>query len=251
MANMRSPDTAALLKITDFHVAETARYAAERYDEVIIKLKLQDKPAAIKMGKSLQHIAELLESEEPSMNAAMRASIDALKRPNQIRQDTLALDAQKTLGDIKSKPIDMIYGISDQSEILRIYSIDGDHVDSSVDEKIDAVFNGWLVSNDLLIKDGVIYESDEEGEPKLNTNGTLKRADPDVLRELFEDPDQGLSSSLKRKGLSIETQVYPYPESRAEVDKQIQEATAVKQDLSQQENAPPMEKSETGMGRQG
>lgn len=247
------PNTDALLKAAEFRNLEIARYVVDQFQELIKKFNLHDNSAVQDMSKYLNQYADILEKEQPSMKAAMSASPDAIKRPDQIRQDNFAQEAQRDLGEMgRTTQIEMSYGISEQSDILRVYSMGEERADSSMNGKLDDILSAWLVTNELYIKNGKIYES-EGGVPKLNKDGTLKTADPDKTLELFENSGYGLSEYAKQRGLNIATNPCPYPASKVIVSAQARTETKPAEVASSgvsEQTTSEIERSESGMGRQ-
>lgn len=85
----------------------------------------------------------------------------------------------------------MDYDISNRGEFLRGYSSNNQAVDVGNTVKMDALFNGWLVSNQLHNQDGVIYQTDKSGVILQDKNNNQQPVDAADFAKRFEDPNTG------------------------------------------------------------
>ena len=144
-------------------------------------------------------------------------------------QDLLA---QKKLQEIdqnivgsRMKNVIMVYDVSDKSEFVRAYMIDGKQLDinNPEDKKIidlyDQCFHSWLVNNNMSSQDGIVFET-----TKLDKKGNyVERASAENIATLINDPERGIDATVKKQSGSLELKVQrfqqkaePAPTVRAE-----------------------------------
>lgn len=101
------------------------------------------------------------------------------------------MNFQKNLSDaavealVKSmagQAIDFDFDMDKNSMLLQGSSMNGVPLDEPTTAQINNVFSDWLTQNDMICKDGVIYEYRGD-EPKQDDE--LKRVDPNKYRDLF------------------------------------------------------------------
>lgn len=110
--------------------------------------------------------------------------------------------------------VQMDYAISKQADFLRGYSSGNQALDEGNTVRMDAIFNGWLVSNHLHNQDGVIYKTDSNGVILLDKNNRQQIADADDFVRCFEDPQvAGFLAYVEKidKGLEVSLVRQPYP----------------------------------------
>ncbi|MDP3705002.1 MAG: hypothetical protein Q8R24_03730 [Legionellaceae bacterium] len=153
--------------------------------------------------------------------------LDMLKPGYFTFQDSLAQKALLELSETeraeKLSNVVMFYNINERSEFVRGCMSNGIPLEAKNEQDkkaiavIDQTFHSWLVSNNMISKQGVIFKTDQldkEGKPTL--------ADPQTVSALLNDPVKGLGVVMKKQdksfGLEVrQRQTKPTPEAMPEV----------------------------------
>lgn len=137
-------------------------------------------------------------------------------------QNNLAMEAQKLLTSAISDPVKMDFALSDMSQFLRGYSVNGNPLDPELLDPCDKLFNAWLAENNLLSKHGQIYETMDNGEIRKDAKGMPITADPDKIRTLLNNPAKSFQVYLGKKTIALITQEHPYPEEKPKVNPKVE-----------------------------
>ncbi|WP_133131156.1 hypothetical protein [Legionella yabuuchiae] len=121
---------------------------------------------------------------------------------------------QTALAEISAKQlshekITFDVAISNDAEILRGYSSEGQPVGDEESEELDRLYNGWLAEKGMLTRNGIIYEATNDGRIKADTSGREKRADAEKIRRLITDPKEGFSVYVQEKNKAIQITTIP------------------------------------------
>lgn len=122
-----------------------------------------------------------------------------------------AQNAVKALNEVTEQQVLFEYAISDKTEMIRGYSSQGKPLGEQRSEVFDKLLNAWLAENRMVSKQGVVYEADENGVIKKDSEGQPKRADADRLRQMIADKQQGLSAFISRQNGKVELSIKSYP----------------------------------------
>lgn len=211
--NNLCPDSDAIQKCLAFiKDTEAAKYLLDRFDKRMKDLKLDKNEAVIGMRQDLQKFSDAVEMQTLATELAWQGHEITVEPNYKILQTNLAAHAQQTIQSEITDPIKMDYGISDEAEMKRIYSVNGQPVSEQMQDNCDKLLNGWLASHDKITRNGIIYQANEKGEPKMNQGQPVK-ANVDELRALFSDPNAGFVKSLAKNGMEFSIQEHPYPKS--------------------------------------
>jgi hypothetical protein len=204
------PDNAAMNAI--FEIAtKTADYLKERYEKKLINGG---------MRKDYQGVLHVLEEFEKNMSLLSTTDEDiwsgyAAVRPFfQNYHYNLAMEAAKELKSELEANIKFDFAINKKAEMLRAFSAEGKSISTKATENMDKIFSSWLVENNMILQDGVIYEIDEAGNIKKEGE-TPVRADAErVNRMMSERGSKGLITYLANLAIKISVQSHATPEEK-------------------------------------
>lgn len=128
--------------------------------------------------------------------------------------------AQKSLQELDEKlrteklsQVTMVYSIDEDSKFIRGYLSNGkqlnanDEDDKKIIDILDQSFHSWLLRNNLVSLDGVIYKHE-----KYKSGKPTKKANPEKVSELLLDAEKGLA---KKQESSFPLQVKAYQAKKA------------------------------------
>jgi hypothetical protein len=159
----------------------------------------------------------------------------------QAYQDSMA---QNYVKDFANKSITFDFSISDNAEVLRGYNTDDGLLSDEESLPLDQLFNAWLADNDMLTKDGVIYQSTADGEIKQDEKGQNKRANAEKLRELIKDEKKGFSQYVSKKSSSTKMTPVEHPYGGKSAEKTEAEKIEAKKPKKEAVQEKPEEKPE-------
>lgn len=217
------PDAAAIGKA--FSVAttlESAEYLYKRFSEAATNAGVIDKFQGV-LDEIAKYV-DLVRAQEPKGSEYWSGDLkETLLTKFRIFQDSLSQEAASSLLEKVEKGqiqiIDFDFAINDNSELLQGYSINGDPIDDEMTEKLNIIYSDWLTKNKMICQDGVIYQSDENGE-MLKQNGKSILATPAQYKELFMNKTDGFSAFVKNKTdrkLEISPREQAFPVQRSGV----------------------------------
>lgn len=191
-----------------------AIFLLEKFNKKFEGQLKKNEPAIQEMQQLLHDLQERMlkiDSVESKTNAKVwMGSLPAGKDELNFYEQFASVDIK----DIKPiRQLKMDYAINNQGQFLRGYSSNNQVLDGDNTFKMDALFNGWLVSHQLHNQDGVIYKTDINGVILLDANRRQQVVDtPDFINR-FEDSNQGFLSYAQKLDntmqLSIVKQDHP------------------------------------------
>ena len=127
----------------------------------------------------------------------------------------------------------MNYAISQAGEYIRNFTFDGVILEGDSLGEMDALFNAWLVENNMINLDGVIYQGTGKGEILYRNNKPMT-VNADDFKNLLNNETTGFKSYVqgelrkfmpeKNAGSHFEIQGHAFPaqtnEPNAEADVQ-------------------------------
>ena len=128
-----------------------------------------------------------------------------------IYQKNLAGAAVKALEEIAITKIDFDFAINDTSNLVQASSVDRKPLDPAVTQQINHIYSYWLSNNQMVCKEGVIYEN-ETVKKDINEDDSLKRVNPSKYVNLFMDKEKGFAAFVKK-----ETTIKDKPNSAIEI----------------------------------
>jgi hypothetical protein len=140
-------------------------------------------------------------------------------------QANIADDASKRLEHIsKNTNAELVldFAVNDKAQFLRGYSSEGNALDSDTVVSLDELFNAWLVEKNLVSKEGMLFESDDNGQIRI-VGGQQVKANPDKIRQLISDPKQGFEHYMDTKGINLTSQQHEYPSEHVEAERVVEE----------------------------
>lgn len=204
------PDKEAIIRCKEVvTTTEAADYLVEQFEKTLKKSgKLELVKPALENVKDYAQAIKWQREET--------ADIWAGKPP--IESDFIALQRNKASQSAKDlasfKSIRMNYALSDNSEIIRGYAIQGSPSDEETTRKTDQLFSAWLSQNQLASHEGILYEGNAQGQVVRDEKGQLVRANPEKVNALIADKKNGFSQYVKELSsnnpLALEIKQYPY-----------------------------------------
>jgi|GEM_PF-2344675 len=131
-------------------------------------------------------------------------------------QQNLANMAASSIASQVQGALKMDYAISDISQLVRGFSIDGQAADEAAIPSLDNLLNAWFAQKNIVTKDGVLFESDSNGEIIKDKAGNPVRESADKVKTLIADREEGLEKYLNTKGIKAEIQEHKFPEEKVQ-----------------------------------
>lgn len=204
------PDAEAITKcMTLSTTPEAAEYLKNSANELYTK-------AGLSNDESINDVLEILSAHEDYIKlSADDRNIWKGALPVTVfekRQDDLAAQASKIIGE-KANNVRLDFAISDDSQILRGYSSNGEALAKPDIDAMDKLFNAWLAENNMISKSGTIYKGTKSGEIQKDANGEMVKADPQDLKATIDGFERYVQRTNKSAQITIEEQ--PYPSAQA------------------------------------
>lgn len=204
--NENLPDPASVGRIIETaSTLEGSIYAQEQYSK---------KVAAAGRTKDLQPVLDEFDKNVAIKKASVQSYCfgDPPESKDKTYEKNLAGAAVKALEEIAITKIDFDFAINDTSNLVQASSVDRKPLDPAVTEQINHIYSYWLSSNQMICKDGVIYEN-STGKNDINKDDTLKRVDPSKYVNIFMDKEKGFATFVKK-----ETTIKDKPNATIEVN---------------------------------
>lgn len=74
-------------------------------------------------------------------------------------------------------------------------------IDAKMLDALDRIFNAWLAEHGIMTKGGKLYE--QQNGTIITENGQMKLADKQRVRDLIQDPVNGLAQKFKQQGYQL------------------------------------------------
>ena len=187
--------------------ADAAQYLYERFKDRVEQAKLGEKLATL--VQEVSQFADYVVLQRTSNAKPWTGDSNIPSGFENLQQNLAASVVQK----VSDEPITLDYAVSSDSQFIRGYSSEEGGLDEEKTASMDTLFNAWLVDNQMINQDGVIYEVDKDGQIKVDSQGQPRRVDPDKLRALVRDPSDGFGAyvSAKQASVQITTRLQSYP----------------------------------------
>lgn len=222
-SSLNMPDAVAIGKA--FSIAttlESAEYLYERFSKAAADAGVIDKFQGV-LDEIAKYV-DLIRAQDPKGSEYWSGDLKAtLLTKFRIYQDSLSKEAVSSLLEKVDKAqiqiIDFDFAMSDNSELLQGYSINGEPIDDEMNEQINIIYSDWLTKNQMICRDGVIYASDENGDT-LERNGVTVRVTPEQYKKMFMNKTDGFSTFVKNKTdrkLDISPREQEFPVQRSQV----------------------------------
>jgi hypothetical protein len=213
--------------IAAMEVAKTTTDAADYLRDQFIKV-LTDAKIVNESKDIIAKVDEFVKYVHYSLASKADAWLGQLGEPSDFKnmQRNMAENVSTALDEsIKDHHIKMPFkldiAINDLSQLLRGYSSESKSLDPEVVALLDKLFNAWLAENNIVSKDGVLYQSEANGDIKTDSRGKPLIANHDHVKSLLMDSKKGLIQYFQSKGIEMEIKQHPYPAQAA-----AKEATA-------------------------
>ncbi len=190
-----------------------AEYFEERVIEMLTKAKMIDK-----FHDLVEDVKVLTQSivSDGSNTSAWSGSTGLDTTSFERYQKVLA---ERFVQQFKDREIVFDFALSDQAEILRGYTVDGEPISDEESKELDRLYNAWLAEKGMVTYKGVIYDSTSEGKIKQE-KGQNKRANAEKLRDLIRDKKEGLSTFIDSKNMVVREQQHP-ADAQKQAGKQV------------------------------
>lgn len=203
--------------ISAMEVAKTttdaAEYLRDQFIKVLTDAKMVNESEDIiaKVNEFVKYVHYSLASKTDAWLGQLGESSD-FKNMQRNMADNIssALDESIKDHDIKM-PLKLDIAINDLSQLLRGYSSESKSLDPEIVAMLDKLFNAWLAENNIVSKDGVLYQSEANGVIKTDSKGRPLIANHDQVKSLLTDNKKGLIQYFQTKGVEMEVAQHPYP----------------------------------------
>ena len=190
----------------------TTPEAAEHLHEVL-RQRLKQEKVLEKSGPLLdavQKYAEYVRFKHENPGKAWSGDIQSVQMTDFEKWQTEL--ARISGSEIVELNVLLDFAVSDKSEFIRGYSSEGQPLQKASGAAMDVLFNAWLAGQQMISKDGVLYESTEKGEIKKDANGQPVKADPEVIKKLLSDEMKGFPNyaEQRKEGVKVTAQGHPY-----------------------------------------
>lgn len=200
------PNADAITKCMNLSTTpEAAEYLKNSATELYVN-------AGLSNDESIKDVLEILRAHEDYITLTSdNRNTWAGKPPATVfekRQEDLAAQASKIIGE-KVSNVRLDFAISEDSQLLRGYSSNGEALHESDVAAMDKLFNACLAANNMISKDGTIYKGIKTGEIQKDANGELVKADPKDVKATIDGFERYVQKTNKSAQITIEEQAYP------------------------------------------
>lgn len=115
-----------------------------------------------------------------------------------------------------SKPIQFDFAVGDQAELVGVFTVDGQPLNAATETGMTNLLLAWLSQNQLLNKDGVIYEATASGDIRQR-DGQEVIANPGALRQQILDEKTGLAAYVQQKNKEVQLTLEPHNYAESQV----------------------------------
>jgi hypothetical protein len=238
-AKIEPPTKKALMDALDSagSSVQGAEYLATQFKKILIAAKKLEE-----FGDVLQKVEDfvkytkfkLLSSSQPWLGQSVATSGFQNMQANMASE---AINDLKNMNIGPEKEVGFHFAISDKSEFLRGYTSEGKALDAKSVESLDKLYNAWLAKNDIVSKDGILYQANKNGD-------IIKEANPSDVKNLIDHSEDGLAKYLdKEAGIKLTSHSQKYPTQQAEVTVKSAAKTAIEERFETEEAQQP---SQTG-----
>lgn len=205
------PNKEALLRC--FAIAttpEAADYLVSQFEKILKKTKTFD--ASAKIFSRVVAFAANVHLQRDRRDPW--SGIEEIKTDFQTLQQNLAEVAAKTVSSKVDGNIRMDVAVSDLSELLRVFSVEGKPVDPEINAAMDKLFNAYLADNNIISKGSILYEATNDGEVKKDMDGNPVKANVEKIKKIIT---AGFEKYLEKKEVAATIQSRDYPEKKPPV----------------------------------
>ncbi|WP_028389411.1 hypothetical protein [Legionella fairfieldensis] len=208
----RAPDSKAIRAcIAVATTPEAAFYLKERFPIVMkgFGTVMVEKSKAIR--EALQDYYDNISLQRLEQSGVWKGQLSTLNEFQNLQHNW----SRKIADDLNTKikgNIKMDVAISDESQLVRGFSVDGTAVSKDRAVDMDKLFTAWLAKNNLLSQNGLIYEGTESGQIRHDEEGNPLKANPEEIKQLMDDKEKGFSRFSQDLGIQITIQQHAYPE---------------------------------------
>jgi hypothetical protein len=138
----------------------------------------------------------------------------------------MAKSAIKSISNDVDNSVKMDIAIGEHADMLRAFSVDANSSTPQQAQMLDKVFNAWLVKDNLICKNSVIYKGTPKGEIQIDNKGQFIRAGAkDIYTRLLDNIEgfqsyfNQLSYKTNKKKLTAIIQLHAYSKQPVDVSK--------------------------------
>ncbi len=227
---VRLPSTEDVLKCMEFTEPESLKYVREGLEQCFQAAGVSVDAACLNMLANIDqfiNISEQFQQRDPWSGELLDERTDFQTFQDQLADQSVAVIADTMEGDIK-----MDFAISNSSELIRGYTVNGAPVSHEMAEELDRIFNAWLAENAIITQDSTLYQATERGDISW-AQGKPVTVSAETITQLINDKrEKGLQAFLERKGLlengfrfSTEQHTYVTPAAQVEQRKEVKQGS--------------------------
>lgn len=224
---------------------EAADYLVTQFKQLLTDAKMLDK-----YGDILQKVEDFAKYTKFKLLSNSQPWLGQSAAPSDFKnmQANIAIDEVKKLESLDvgaEKEITFDFAVHDQtSEFQRGCSVRQEALGS-----FDKLFNAWLAEKNLRSTESTLYETTENGQIKQDAQGKPVKANPEEVKKLINDPEQGFAKYMEAKGIKVvcREQEYPTVEKGAQAKQAVKEAIkAAPEAVASEEAVEPQTTMRTG-----
>lgn len=255
----------AAMKIAETSI-EAADYLVKQFEEILRKVGELEKHR--EFFESVKEFADLvrlkLTASAQPWSGELGPSSDFHNMHINLAKDAANKLAEYKLAGHIGGIIKLDLAISNMSQLLRGYTVDGKALDPKnlkelqIIKELDVLNNAWLAQNNIVSKGGRLFEANSDGTIKTDAQGNPIAVDPEKMKKLAEHPEKGLVKFYQDHGVDMSFQLHKdvkepmVEEQRKVVEKEIEvrsEVSARKEEPAEAaEEAPRSTGMSTGGG---
>ncbi len=212
---------------------EGSQYFANQFEALLVATK-----ATEQFSELLSRVKEFAKYTEFKLRSSNEPWLGQIRDSSDYKnmQAEAALSAAHSLDSMNlgtTNSVAFEFAFSDKSEFLRGYSADSQSLTGESLKSMDTLFNAFLAENNMVSDGSVLYESNEQGKPKLDAQGNKIKVDAQTARDVINDPEKGYVKYMEGKGVHItcQEQQAPSPQKDMQAQQAIKDAIAVRESL--------------------
>lgn len=124
-----------------------------------------------------------------------------------------AFQLEQTIDTLKGiENFNLDFAIDDEKgHFIRAITVNGADADKKTTEGFDQLLSASLVQNQMIVKDGIVWQLDQNDEILTDNQGNPIHADPESIRRVLLDPRNQFQKYCAGKGLKFTVVEHPFP----------------------------------------
>jgi hypothetical protein len=190
---------------------EAADYLVEQFEKKLKSSKPYD--SSEKVLARVKEYATNVHLQRDNRENPWLGTIEKIKTDFQNLQQNLADSALKTLVASVEGEVKMDFAVSSYSELLRAFSIDGKPLEPAVIAALDKLFNSSMAADNMISKNGVIFEATAHGEVRKDKDGNPIKAPVEKINRVISE---NFAKYLEKAGVQVMAQQHAFPDKKPE-----------------------------------